>query len=532
MHVIEKLQILTEITESLAVVSSRDDIFDHILTSVRTMYDVDYAAILLRDNVQNDYLTIVCSRGYSEERTKNRKVRLGEGVTGRVAATGRPIMINDVTAEENYLELDEKVRSELAVPLRAEGRVAGVLTVESARPFHFEPEDLEILTLFAAEASAFLHQCHLRDESQRTTRMLERRASQLLNLSGVARSMTSGTSIRAVLTDILLTLREFVPAGDRFAFLLYDKQVNRLVLKSLIGYDQTMVDTFGVEPGKGITGAAFADKCEIIINDVSREPRFISYGIDGISSEMALPLVIQGEALGVIDIASSVQNAFRRIEKDFIDTLIGFASVAVGNAKLFEENRAACFETIRSLAEALEARDAYTKGHSERVTRYAVGVAEKLGLSVPEQEMLAYAGLLHDIGKIGVRDIVLNKEGKLDCDEFDLIRSHPDFGERILRPVSFLDEVRLAVRHHHERFDGNGYPDRLSGEAIPLLSRIIAVADAFDAMTSTRPYRLQSEHESALDELKQHSGSQFDPVVVNAFIEYWRSYGQSSAQSA
>jgi len=174
---------------------------------------------------------------------------------------------------------------------------------------------------------------------------------------------------------------------------------------------------------------------------------------------------------------------------------------------------------ISSLANAIEAKDKYTEGHNERVSCYAVALARAVGLSEPEQEIVRMAGVLHDIGKIGVPDNVLNKKGPLNEDEFDRILSHPQKGEKILKPLRSLSGVRDVVLHHHERYDGKGYPQGLKGEQIPIYARIVAIADSFDAMTTTRSYRKALSKEDALRELQDKAGVMWDPYLVQKFVE-------------
>jgi putative two-component system response regulator len=184
--------------------------------------------------------------------------------------------------------------------------------------------------------------------------------------------------------------------------------------------------------------------------------------------------------------------------------------------------RASFFNAITALAYALEAKDVYTSGHSQRVTEIAVAIAKHLGLDKENIEKIRLASLVHDIGKIGVREVVLNKPGSLSDEEYEHVRLHSVTGERILKPIVDDGDILKAVRHHHERYDGTGYPDGLKGEQIPQLARIIAVADTFDAMTSERPYRKALTKEAACAEVERCRGTQFDPEAADAFLEVWR----------
>jgi HD-GYP domain-containing protein (c-di-GMP phosphodiesterase class II) len=202
-----------------------------------------------------------------------------------------------------------------------------------------------------------------------------------------------------------------------------------------------------------------------------------------------------------------------------LTTLADEAGIAIDNAQLYEDQKRTYLETVQALAQAIEASDEYTRGHSDRVTKFAIQIARELKLSRTLIDTLKFACILHDVGKIGIIKDVLNKPGKLNDAEFNIIKMHPALGEQIIAPVAFLTPIRPIVRHHHERFDGRGYPDGLIGENIPYLSRIIAVADTYDAMTSERPYRPALSTEIALAEIKRCSGTQFDPEVVKAFLE-------------
>jgi putative nucleotidyltransferase with HDIG domain len=173
--------------------------------------------------------------------------------------------------------------------------------------------------------------------------------------------------------------------------------------------------------------------------------------------------------------------------------------------------------TVEALAAAVDAKDPYTRGHSQRVSAYAVAIATALGLSATDIARVRLAGLLHDVGKIGIPDAILAKAGPLTEEEFAVIRQHPEIGERMLANVPFLCEILPAVRHHHERWDGRGYPDGLAGTAIPHDAVILAVADAFDAMTSSRTYREALSFAEAWRRLQESSGTQFAPAIVGAF---------------
>lgn len=188
------------------------------------------------------------------------------------------------------------------------------------------------------------------------------------------------------------------------------------------------------------------------------------------------------------------------------------------NVDIVKQLKKLLFGTIGAICEALEEKDTYTIGHSRRVTQYSLMLANELNLSPLYIQKLQLAGLLHDIGKIGTPESILNKSGRLTDDEFDEIKRHPDRGADIIKNLKQLGEVIEWVRSHHERYDGRGYPNRLAGDEIPLGAAILGVADTYDAMTSDRSYRKGLPHEVALGEIKKCSGSQFNPIIADAFV--------------
>ena len=189
-----------------------------------------------------------------------------------------------------------------------------------------------------------------------------------------------------------------------------------------------------------------------------------------------------------------------------------------------EALKASHVETILSLVLSQEAKDPYTYGHSERVRRYAILLAEKMGLPREEIEVIGRGAKLHDIGKIGIKDEILFFKGKLNEEQFVIIKSHPVKGVTILEPLKFLEKEIMVVRHHHERYDGTGYPDKLKGEDIPLGARIVCVADSLDAMKSQRPYRSPLTKDDITLQFVSNSGTQFDPKIIKALVENIESF--------
>ncbi|MBL8876501.1 MAG: HD-GYP domain-containing protein [Phycisphaerae bacterium] len=231
------------------------------------------------------------------------------------------------------------------------------------------------------------------------------------------------------------------------------------------------------------------------------------------------PITFDDNVVGLL-VAGSKQTENGEIaspEMQFLDAVAEFIGTFHENAARFFEQRAMSIGTIEALTAAIDAKDPYTRGHSERVAALSKQIALAYGIDEAEAERIRTAGIVHDVGKIGVPERVLCKPGKLDDEEFALIKMHPEIGHRILKGVLLLEHTLPGVLHHHERFDGRGYPHRLVGERIPLQARIIGIADTFDAMSSSRSYRPAMPREKVLAEIERCAGSQFDPSVVEAF---------------
>jgi len=222
------------------------------------------------------------------------------------------------------------------------------------------------------------------------------------------------------------------------------------------------------------------------------------------------------------------KNLNQKLHKKVKEAILKLREIASENEHLYEELHQLLFNIARAFATAVEAKDPFSKGHTERVAKYALIIARELPASFKKEMnsdsamLLRLTALLHDIGKIGVREDILDKEGALTDKEWEEIKKHPQTGSAILEPIHELKEVARDIKHHHERIDGKGYPEGLKKGEIPLVSRIIAVADAFEAMTAERPYRRKISKKAAIEELKRCRGTQFDKDIVEAFIRAYK----------
>jgi putative nucleotidyltransferase with HDIG domain len=239
---------------------------------------------------------------------------------------------------------------------------------------------------------------------------------------------------------------------------------------------------------------------------------------------MLAPISNKNRTIGVaVIVFEEDQDFIRQQNLRLLHILSSFFSLSLENAYLFNDLKSTYFDTIRAVTNSIEARDPYTRGHSERVGQIARTIAEELGWRKGDLELIDWGGMLHDVGKIGIPDAVLKKPGKLTNKEYEMIKSHPLIGAYIIKEISFLEPAVPFILEHHERFDGKGYPQGLVGENISIKGRLLAVADTFDAMTSDRPYRKGFDPEDALEEISRNANTQFDPEIVAAFERSWSS---------
>lgn len=304
--------------------------------------------------------------------------------------------------------------------------------------------------------------------------------------------------------------------------ILYDKDRKLLNVTNLIGGGKLIAPKRSMAmKDTSVSTWVINNRRPLLIADINQTPQFDRFSDLGYErkSLICVPLIVKDEIIGTISVVNKIDNSqFYSDELEMLTTIAAQAAIAIKNATLYEEQQRTYLNTIQALVSAIEASDSYTKGHSERVTRYSIEIGRKLGLSNERLQILERAAILHDIGKIGINLSLLHKEGKLSAQDIHELQQHPLIGVKILEPIEFLLDVRTCIGQHHERFDGRGYPNRLKSDEQLLESRILSVADAFDAMTSNRPYRKALSLDIAIAELSENSGTQFDPAIVDVFI--------------
>jgi len=306
------------------------------------------------------------------------------------------------------------------------------------------------------------------------------------------------------------------------SLMLKNKSLNKLEIISARGLSEDVINSTKIPVGEGIAGRVAQEGKAIYCEDIENDVRFmrnsrIKYAS---SSFISVPLKVKNKVIGVLNVNSKKkEKRFTQRDLKLLSILADQAAVAIENIQLYNDMKNMYLGTIQTLAQAIEAKDPYTRGHTDRVAKFAVKIALRMDLPPKLVRNIEYAALIHDIGKIGIKDSVLTKPSKLSESEYESVKKHTKIGEQILAPVEFLTNVAPLVLYHHEHFNGEGYMEGLKGEEISLGARILNVADSFEAMTSERPYSKGRSLESAMQELKDKSGIQFDPRVVEVFLE-------------
>ena len=366
----------------------------------------------------------------------------------------------------------------------------------------------------------FLSQVYKRkDESS----LLESAQKYLTTLHKVSEILSRASSVEALFDSIVAAILE-VSGGDRAAILMRPrdgdpKEINMVVVRTKDGQGSGAVML-----SRSIVNDVFEKGISVFTDDALADDRYVggeSIVRQRIRSVMCAPMRTTDTILGVLYVDSQMAREFSEAELELLAAVGNQAGIALHRARLMEEVEKLFLDVMKAIASLIDAKDGYTHRHSERVAAFGVRLASHLGFDAGSRAVVELSGLLHDVGKIGVPDAILNKPGKLTEEEFTQMRLHPVHGAAILANIQSARIVSIlpGVKYHHERWDGKGYPEGLKGEEIPLLGRVLAVADFLDALTSDRSYRKGLTLEEAVNMVKDLDGKAFDPVVAKAAAE-------------
>ncbi len=413
----------------------------------------------------------------------------------------------------------------LAVPMIVKNHVLG--TVFVARHHSLPPfteKGISLIKDMVSNAAVSVSHMRLYDEALETAINLAKRVDTILTLDEINKAISSSLSCEKIFETAIQGIERIIPC-TMVAIIQEDK--GEFFITASLWKDEGMPSI--IQPGarlhlsRSVAGHAFSKEktCSIEALGTIQRPGQLDDILSkaGIATLLAVPLVSEEKVKGVLLLGDRQPGGFVREETFVIEKIAAQITVALKNARLYEDMRSLFINTVTSLANAIDAKSPWTKGHSERVMNIAADIAQEMGMTEVFVEQIKIAGLLHDIGKIGILEALLENPENISDEDFPPMRLHPEKGVAILSPIEQLQEILPTIFHHHERYDGCGYPDGLKGEEIPLQARIVAVADAFDAMVSSRPYKKGFSVKKALKLLKEGAGSQFDPVVVDCFCE-------------
>lgn len=516
---------MREISNEISSTLDLDRLLNLVTTEMEKILTFDTMSI---QEIKDDYLEIIACHGFEDpdrvvglrfpakpEYPNYDVIKKKETVTY--------VHISDVyTKFHQPLELDSsRIVSWLGVPLVSQDKVIGMFTIDRFTEEPFTDEDIEIARQFADQAAVALNNAQLYQQTRYQLKKLE-----------VLRKIDALISSDLDLDQIFQAVLGYIVDGlevDAASVLLFDPESQQLGFANGLGFRSEIRSDIRIDLGQGYSGRVAQTREPLFSTDIETSIKGSNYpedlNVEGIETFYAIPLVAKGELEGVLQVFS--RKALQPDEEwfNFADALAAQTAIAVNNITLFRELEEVNVDlinaydaTIAGWAHALELRDQETEGHSQRVVEMSVRLAQEFGF---DEEALAHIRrgvYLHDIGKMGIPDHILRKPGPLTEEEWDVMRRHPGFAYDMLKDIAYLKPALVIPHYHHERWNGTGYPEGLAGEDIPLIARIFAVVDIWDALISDRPYRDAWTREEALAYIRDQAGKELDPQVVEAFL--------------
>lgn len=484
------------------------DTLEGIIYKVLKTIGGNKGSLYLIDRITGENVRILSNHKKQEDYTEDR-ITIDEELKVMVVDEGK-----------SYIPiLKESPGRIVYIPIVMMGNTIGILKankVEENGPFL--PKEVNRLEFMAKNIAHVVDNIRLNNEKERSL-------GQLSDLMKISRILNSSLDPREVHEKTIEAIMKLMDC-EVGSLLLVDADTEELFFEVALGEKGDKVKEIRLKIGEGIAGWVARENKPILTNDVKSDQRHSQRADDRSKfftrNMVCVPAVIDDNVIGVLQAINKLDGKkFTQEDLVILVSLSHQVAIAIDNARLHVELKETFYQTIEALANAIEKRDPYTGNHTKRVMSYSLALAHYLELTDEEMEYLKLAAILHDVGKIGVEDSILRKDTILDDREFDEIKKHPEFGEDILKEIKMLKKVIPGIKHHHERVDGEGYPDGLSTDYIPKIAKIIAVTDTFDAITTDRPYRKALSDEKAIEELRIHTGAQFDREIVEAFI---RSY--------
>jgi HD-GYP domain-containing protein (c-di-GMP phosphodiesterase class II) len=518
------LEAINRISVALRAAHSLNEMLPQLMTITLATVRTNAGAILLHDP-GIDRLRWHVAHGWCEQIAPI-MIKPGDGIAGQVFATGKTHPFSDVATDP--LTLDE-LRPQLpngwggvGIAIHTAFKVVGVLFVYVPAPRELNPQEIDLLTTIAEMAGNAIHRMQLYEQT-------EARLTRLVALRTIDNAISASLDLRLTLNVLLAQITSQLQV-DGAAVLLVRPASQTLEHMASSGFRTTALQNSRLQIGEGYAGLAALERRIVHVPDLRRRTtdslRTPSFAAEQFVCYYGIPLIAKGEVRGVLEVYHRSPLAADAEWTDFLATLAGQAAIAIDNAVLFENLQRSNVEialaynaTIEGWSRALELRDEATEGHTRRVTEMTLRLARALGLAESELVHVRRGALLHDIGKMGIPDDILRKPGKLTEAEWGIMRRHPGYAHEMLSSIAYLRPALEIPYCHHEWWNGAGYPRGLKGEDIPLVARIFAVADVWDALRSERPYRAPWPETQVFEYILSQSGVQFDPHIVEVFVQ-------------
>jgi GAF domain-containing protein len=510
------LDALGEISQALTTVTQGSQVLERKTLESAIRVTGSSAALLTRSTADGRQ-SVLMSVGFPTE-LGGMEFQNGQGMVGAVMLSLRPTAVPDLSATPDLASPPDLktygFQAAICTPMLEDEQLWGTLSIFDAKKREWTTDDQRVLATLGNQGVVAVRNAELYDNNQRSI-------WELKNLQEALQAATSTLDLNQVLQQVLAGAAKASSAQIGCLALV---ESGKLVLKGGFGTDHTTAERLALGLGGDICGQVLSSG-EPVMEAMEHEtetdsplnPRAV----------LCVPITLRGTPFGVLFLANyKVGHPFTPDHRNLVTELAAQAAVAIDNARLFKDREEVILAALEALAKAVDARDPYTEGHSERVTQYALTIARQMKYAPGDQQAwvrLERGGRVHDIGKIGTPDAILQKTGKLTDEEFAKMRDHTTVGFNILSGLKMLTDELVIVRSHHERFDGKGYPDRKKGPELPMFAWIMSAADAIDAMTSDRPYRRGMPMQVAVEQVRDGAGTHFHPDVAEAVLDAVRS---------
>ncbi|MBN1668048.1 MAG: GAF domain-containing protein [Anaerolineales bacterium] len=500
-----------------------DELLDQMLDLIILVCGANAGTLYLLDPVLDELVFKVVKGPAGNLDLIGQRISIQQGIAGATLQSQQPIVVEDLAQDPRwYGPIGQKqvaLCNAISIPLLLPGKPIGVVQV-----FNYTEAPVQLVQLLGNRMASEIDKAMLLQASQQRGARLQ----ALVDIIGIIGSTLDRDQVLRLIVGYARDLLH-VEASSLF---LIDEAQHEIVLH--ISTNPEIDQTIRIPFGQGIIGHVIESGETVLVSDATQDVRHYSSAdsLTGMKtcSILAVPLTTRSVQLGQergtmetriiggLEAVNKLENSFRPEDAELLRTLANQAATVLQIAELYGDATELFLDTIQAMVAAIDAKDPYTEGHSKRVSEFSVAIGRQLQLSPEQIHHLRIGALLHDVGKIGVPDHILTKPGQLTTEEFERMKEHPAIGAEIMGNVRMLRSELPALAEHHERIDGQGYPNGLDGAQISLFGRIVAVADVFDALTSDRPYRAAMATEEVLDLLQRESGTHLDGFCVQALI--------------